>query len=71
MKKIYGDSVGLESSWVSGPDLVVVEFEEPFDLTPGIVEPACLPTKPGERMSTLRCLLIVQGCIKHSWWIFH
>ena len=21
--------------------------------------------------STLRCLLIVQGCIKHSWWIFY
>ena len=26
-------------------DMVVIEFEEPFVLRPGLIEPACLPTK--------------------------
>ena len=25
--------------------MVVIEFDEPFDLKPGVVEPACLPTQ--------------------------
>ena len=29
-------------------DMVVVEFEKPFNLKPGLIEPACLPTKKVE-----------------------
>ena len=29
-------------------DMVVVEFETPFNLKPGLIEPACLPTKKVE-----------------------
>ena len=25
--------------------MVVIEFDEPFDLNPGVIEPACLPTQ--------------------------
>ena len=40
VKKVYGDKIpGFH------PDLVVVEFEEPFNLVPGVIEPACLPTQ--------------------------
>ena len=28
--------------------MVVVEFETPFNLKPGLIEPACLPTKKVE-----------------------
>ena len=28
--------------------MVVVEFENPFNLKPGLIEPACLPTKKVE-----------------------
>ena len=27
------------------PDMMVLEFDKPFDLVPNVVEPACLPTK--------------------------
>ena len=27
------------------PDMMVLEFDKPFDLVPDVVEPACLPTK--------------------------
>ena len=26
-------------------DMLIIEFEEPFVLIPGLIEPACLPTK--------------------------
>ena len=26
-------------------DMLIIEFEEPFVLRPGLIEPACLPTK--------------------------
>ena len=29
-------------------DMLVVEFEKPFNLRPGLIEPACLPTKEVE-----------------------
>ena len=42
VKKVYGNRPkNLE--W--HPDLVVVEFEEPFNMVPGVIEPACLPTQ--------------------------
>ena len=26
-------------------DMVIIEFDVPFDLQPGVIEPACLPTQ--------------------------
>ena len=37
IKKVHYPNVAL--------DMIVLEFEEPFELVPGIVEPACLPTE--------------------------
>ena len=46
IKKIYGDTPGLEANVHNGiPDMVVIEFDEPFDLKHGVIEPACLPTQ--------------------------
>ena len=42
VKKIYGDTPGALANI---PDMVVIEFDEPFDLKPGVVEPACLPNQ--------------------------
>ena len=25
--------------------MVIIEFDQPFDLKPGVIEPACLPTQ--------------------------
>ena len=47
IKKIYGDTPGALGDlpgW-SQPDIVVIEFDRPFILKPGIIEPACLPTQ--------------------------
>ena len=43
VKKIYGD--GEIDGAANIPDMVVIEFDEPFDLDPGVIEPACLPTQ--------------------------
>jgi hypothetical protein len=43
VKKIYGD--GEIDGAVNIPDMVVIEFDAPFDLDPGVIEPACLPTQ--------------------------
>ena len=45
VKKIYGDTPGAPGDYASLPDMVVIEFDVPFDLKPGVVEPACLPTQ--------------------------
>ena len=31
------------------PDMVVIEFDKPFDLSSGIIKPACLPTQKIEK----------------------
>ena len=45
VKKIYGDTPGAPGDYASLPDMVVIEFDVPFDLDPGNIEPACLPTQ--------------------------
>lgn len=46
IKKIYGDTPGLEANVHNGiPDMVVIEFDEPFDLKHGVIEPACFRLK--------------------------
>ena len=42
IKNIYGDT---PNGITNLPDMVVIEFDEPFNLKPGIIEPACLPTQ--------------------------
>ena len=37
-----------DSKYGPNLDMVVVEFEKPFNLKPGLIEPACLPTKKVE-----------------------
>ena len=43
VKKVYGNKPKIHGWHL--PDLVVVEFEEPFNMVPGVIEPACLPTQ--------------------------
>ena len=46
VKKIYGDgAIDGVVNVPNNPDMVVIEFDEPFDLNPGVIEPACLPTQ--------------------------
>ena len=44
VKKVHGDTFGIDM-----PDMVVIEFDKPFNLISGIIEPACLPTQKIEK----------------------
>ena len=46
VKKIHGDgAIDGVVNVPNNPDMVVIEFDEPFDLKPDVIEPACLPTQ--------------------------
>ena len=46
--KIHQSKYGYPTVGFPSLDMVVVEFENPFNLKPGLIEPACLPTKKVE-----------------------
>ena len=46
--KIHESKYGYPTVGFPNLDMVVVEFEKPFNLKPGLIEPACLPTKKVE-----------------------
>ena len=37
-------------------DMMQIEFDKPFDLIPGVIEPACLPIKRVENGILTSCL---------------
>ena len=48
--------------------MMKIEFDEPFDLIPGVIEPACLPTKSVE-VGT-KCYTSGWGITKRGWLSF-